>query len=219
MLIRINKLHITPSTLWQRRRLLIHHIKIKRHRRIRIHAANLPRARPAHTRLALTHILTLIPERHTRPDRAAHLQLPRRLQLQRAPETHSKTPILILQKHPLKRLLEQRRIERVRQNHVPARIIRAVLHLVQTRLIHIRRININYVSIRCGSIRQRFIMLNRFLHKLRIVFINIVMRANREFELLISNHARSLRTGSSNKRHDPSATIRIQSFQKSNRDR
>jgi len=65
------------------------------------------------------------------------------------------------------------------------------------------------------SLPVKFIIryyLHRFLHVLACIFLDVVMRPYRMLQLVINDHAGTLRTGSADKQHDPCTGVGIRTL-------
>jgi hypothetical protein len=116
-------------------------------------------------------------------------------------------PLLVLDEHPVERLLEQRHVERIGENHVTVRVVRQTLHLEQSNLIETSEEDVNRVTVlRCPP-RERLVELRRPLEVLDVVALDVVVRTDRLPQLDTDSHSRSLGRRSSREEHDASTGV------------
>lgn len=65
-------------------------------------------------------------------------------------------------------------------------------HFQQSSLIQSTRVDIDSMTIRGSSRREEFIMFRPFLHIFRVILLNVVMRSNGMFQLVVHHLARTL---------------------------
>lgn len=208
-----DELNAASSTLRDRRGVLVHNFEEQCGRRGGRERAELPLTRAAESHFLLPDARSFHTQGNAGSDRPGNLDLPRRLHLQRRVERHLQVALAVLGEHPLERLFEQRGIERVSHDHVTAGRVAALSHLEEPGLIEGAGVNIDYVAVGRGPRREGIVVLRRFLHVLRVVFLDIVVRSDRVPQIVGHDLTGPLGAGPADEQHDPGSRVGVTGFQ------
>ncbi len=81
------------------------------------------------------------------------------------------------------------------------------LHLQKSSLIECTGVDVNGVPVVGGPVGQLLVMLDCFFQIRGIVLLDVVVRPNGLFEVVIHNHTRALGRGPSDKHHDARTAV------------